>query len=203
MTTGTHDHLSRGDDEQATRSGGIVGVRLRGSSQVTFFSAQDPEIAVGSWVLVTTPEGEQPARIVIAPVQILLSQHEGPLAPILRVLPPDDVSRMEEISPPVARGVDMREGKSPVGARLLGGLGKSGRAMQGSPEAAMSPDLSYENAQYREAKAKGPQLGQRVGTETGDGIVVSLDVFKHLVTVRYDDRAHRETHSWAELVPPR
>ena len=116
-------------------------------------------------------------------------------------------------------------------ARLIGGLGKCGRTLCCSswlpiyPEVTMgmaknqdlslNPSkvsglcgrllccLSYENEQYRKAKQILPRLGQRISTPDGDGIVVSLQVLKELVTVRYTDPYRDQTYSAAELLSPR
>jgi hypothetical protein len=63
--------------------------------------------------------------------------------------------------------------------------------------------LSYENEQYRKAKQILPRLGQRITTAEGEGTVVSLQVLKELVTVRYSDPYRDETYPAAELLAPR
>jgi hypothetical protein len=62
---------------------------------------------------------------------------------------------------------------------------------------------SYENEQYKKAKQMLPRLGQRITTDQGEGIVVSLQVLKELITVRYADPYREETYSAAELLAPR
>lgn len=121
-------------------------------------------------------------------------------------------------------------------ARLLGGVGRCGRTLCCSswlpvfPEVSMNmaktqdlplnPSkvsgvcgrllccLSYENDQYRQQKALLPKLGQPVETPAGEGIVVSLQVLKELVTVRFRGETPDQSFSAAELglqarqVPP-
>jgi cell fate regulator YaaT (PSP1 superfamily) len=98
-------------------------------------------------------------------------------------------------------------------ARLLGGVGRCGRTLCCAswlpvyPEVSMNmaktqdlplnPSkvsgvcgrllccLSYENDQYRHQKNLLPKLGQPVQTPVGEGMVISLQVLRELVTVRF------------------
>lgn len=106
--------------------------------------------------------------------------------------------------------------------RLIGGLGKRGCMLDSPPSLTTYPDpsveiawgqdvplktgkmmaldesllsrLSHEDATYRQAKHGFPRLGQRVMTAQGVGIVASVQVFKKLVTVRYDDSNREEIY---------
>jgi cell fate regulator YaaT (PSP1 superfamily) len=112
-------------------------------------------------------------------------------------------------------------------ARLLGGVGRCGRTLCCSswlpvfPEVSMNmaktqdlplnPSkvsgvcgrllccLSYENDQYRQQKALLPKLGQQVETPAGEGIVVSLQVLRELVTVRFQGDTPDQSFTAAEL----
>src|SRR5215207_2218834 len=112
-------------------------------------------------------------------------------------------------------------------ARLLGGLGRCGRTLCCSswlpvfPEISMNmaknqyiplnPSkvsgvcgrllccLSYENDQYRQMKAVMPKLGQPITTPAGDGIVVSLQVLRELVTVRFQGETPDQTYAAVDL----
>jgi cell fate regulator YaaT (PSP1 superfamily) len=112
-------------------------------------------------------------------------------------------------------------------ARLLGGVGRCGRTLCCSswlpvfPEVSMNmaktqdlplnPSkvsgvcgrllccLSYENDQYRQQKALLPKLGQVVETPAGEGMVVSLQVLRELVTIRFNGEKPDQTFSAAEL----
>jgi cell fate regulator YaaT (PSP1 superfamily) len=112
-------------------------------------------------------------------------------------------------------------------ARLLGGVGRCGRTLCCAswlpvfPEVSMNmaktqdlplnPSkvsgvcgrllccLSYENDQYRQQKALLPKLGQPVETPAGEGIVVSLQVLRELVTVRFQGETPDQTFTAAEL----
>lgn len=73
-----------------------IGVRFRDSSRVYFYQVDDADLPQGSWVLVSTSRGTEPARTVIAPRQMLLNQLDGELQPIVRVLTEDDVQAIED-----------------------------------------------------------------------------------------------------------
>jgi cell fate regulator YaaT (PSP1 superfamily) len=112
-------------------------------------------------------------------------------------------------------------------ARLLGGVGRCGRTLCCAswlpvfPEVSMNmaktqdlplnPSkvsgvcgrllccLSYENDQYKQQKNLLPKLGQPVQTPMGDGMVISLQVLRELVTVRYQDETPDQTFTAADL----
>ena len=112
-------------------------------------------------------------------------------------------------------------------ARLLGGVGRCGRTLCCAswlpvyPEVSMNmaktqdlplnPSkvsgvcgrllccLSYENDQYRQQKNLMPKLGQPVQTPLGDGMVVSLQVLRELVTVRFQGETPDQTFTAEEL----
>ncbi|MGH2560917.1 MAG: PSP1 domain-containing protein [Thermomicrobiales bacterium] len=112
-------------------------------------------------------------------------------------------------------------------ARLLGGLGRSGRTLSCAswlldhPDTSMSmakaqdlllnPSkvsdvsgrlhgcLSYENEQYKQMKAVMPSLGQRVETPRGPGIVISLQILKELVSVRLEESNTQQVFASVDL----
>lgn len=293
------DRLANGDqvggcscssEEEARPENGdgsrVVGVRFRDSGRVYFFEAGDEAPEVGTWVACTTSRGQEAGRVVIAPHQMLMSQLDGPLKPIDRILSQDDVDRIEQHRKDASRvirrageisrhydfgvkvvaadyaldgrtvelsfsasdhsfvedlremlardlgvNVEMRHVGPRDEARLIGGLGKCGRTLCCSSWLPFYPDvsmgmaknqdlslnpskvsglcgrllccLSYENEQYRKAKQILPRLGQRITTADGEGMVVSLQVLKELVTVRYAEPYREQTYSAAELLAPR
>ena len=111
--------------------------------------------------------------------------------------------------------------------RLLGGVGRCGRTLCCAswlpvyPEVSMNmaktqdlplnPSkvsgvcgrllccLSYENDVYRNQKNLMPKLGQTVRTPAGDGMVMSLQVLRELVTVRFQGEIPDQTFTSAEL----
>ncbi len=261
----------------------VVGVRFRDSGRVYFFESNGAPLDVGTWVACTTSRGQEAGRVVVAPKQVVMSQLDGTLKPIERVLDEGDIARIEQqrtdaahvvrrageiaryydfgIKPVSAEfaldGSSVRiafsaEGHSFVEdframlvkdfgidvylhhvgprdeARLIGGLGKCGRTLCCSSWLPMYPEvtmgmaknqdlslnptkvsglcgrllccLSYENEQYRKAKQILPRLGQRISTPDGEGMVVSLQVLKELVTVRFADPWRDQVYQAAELL---
>ena len=112
-------------------------------------------------------------------------------------------------------------------ARLLGGVGRCGRTLCCSswlpfyPEVSMNMAktqdlplnpakvsgvcgrllccLSYENEQYRQQKAVMPRLGQIVGTPVGEGMVMSMQILRELVTVKFNSDMPDQFFSLSEL----
>ncbi len=88
------------EHEAVTALGGdsarAIGVRFRDSSRVYFYEVDQDELGVGSWVVVGTSRGEEAARVVISPRQMLLNQFDGDLEPVVRLLSDDDVAGIEQ-----------------------------------------------------------------------------------------------------------
>lgn len=278
------------EDDPAPESDGdassVVGVRFRDSGRVYFFQTNGAPLDVGTWVACTTSRGQEAGRVVVAPKQVVMSQLDGDLKPIERVLDETDIARIEQQRTDAARVV-RRAGEiaryydfgiKPVSAefaldgasvrvafsaedhsfvedframlvkdlgmdvylhhvgsrdeaRLIGGLGKCGRTLCCSSWLPMYPEvtmgmaknqdlslnptkvsglcgrllccLSYENEQYKKAKQILPRLGQRITTPDGEGMVVSLQVLKELVTVRFADPWRDQVYPAAELLEGR
>ena len=112
-------------------------------------------------------------------------------------------------------------------ARLLGGVGRCGRTLCCSswlpfyPEVSMNMAktqdlplnpakvsgvcgrllccLSYENEQYRQQKAVMPRLGQIVTTPVGEGMVMSMQILREIVTVKFNSDMPDQSFSLSEL----
>jgi len=112
-------------------------------------------------------------------------------------------------------------------ARLLGGVGRCGRTLCCAswlpvfPEVSMNMAktqdlplnpakvsgvcgrllccLSYENDVYRQQKQLLPKLGQTITTPSGEGQVISLQVLRELVSVRFPGDTPDQTFPAAEL----
>lgn len=112
-------------------------------------------------------------------------------------------------------------------ARLLGGVGRCGRTLCCAswlpfyPEVSMNMAktqdlplnpakvsgvcgrllccLSYENEQYRQQKAVMPRLGQIVETPVGEGMVMSMQILRELVTVKFNSDMPDQSFSLSEL----
>lgn len=156
--------------------GHVVGVRLRGSSQLRFFDTKDSDIRPGSWVLVLTESGQEPAQVVIAPQQMLSLGDEMSLETIVLTLTDSEIDRF---GIPADDGLPERD----CATRQIGGVGFHEASRDG---------VSRADAQYRRVKQELPRLGQRVETGQGRATVVALDVSSALVTIRYDETGEQE-----------
>ena len=65
----------------------IVGVRFKPAGRVVYFSADDRTIDFGAVVLAPGEDGPRPARVVIAPRQLLQSELAEPLPALIRSRP--------------------------------------------------------------------------------------------------------------------
>ena len=174
MTDTTIDHEDRH----------VVGVRFLDSSRAHFYVINAPAIEVGTWVLAPTPEGDTFARVVVAPDQVMCAQLDAHLLPLARALANDDVDLVPRLRTHSVNSGEREE------ARLIGGLG----LQVFSPDSHALSGTSYEDQEYRKKKHDLPMPGDRVRTTNGEGVIVSLDVFKGLATVRYDDPADEQIH---------
>lgn len=74
----------------------IVGVRFQQVGRVYFFNPVDLDLSINDYVVVETPHGNDIARVVIAPEQVLISEMNEPLKPILRKASADDIRKMRD-----------------------------------------------------------------------------------------------------------
>lgn len=168
----------------------IVGVRFRDSSRIHFFTVEDPGIGVDTWVVVPTPDGDQIARVVVAPEQVVCAQLNEQPIPIVRVLMPHDEEFVQVLHEKPLRAGQRGE------TRLIGGLGST--VILPSPFA--SQGVSLEDQHYRKMKQGLPMPGERVSTCDGEGVIANVDVFKGLATVRYDDPAGEQTYPVDDVI---
>ncbi len=75
----------------------VAGVRFRDSGRMYYFDAGATTLEPGDWVVVDTERGHEAGRVIIAPHQLLLSQLQGELRPVLRRLSEDDVATMDRL----------------------------------------------------------------------------------------------------------
>lgn len=75
----------------------IVGIRFKRAGKVYYFDAAGIELKVGDYVVVKTSRGMELGHVVIAPAQVLSSEVEEPLKPVLRKAEPEDIKRAEEL----------------------------------------------------------------------------------------------------------
>jgi cell fate regulator YaaT (PSP1 superfamily) len=75
----------------------VVGARFIDSGQVYYFESRRIELENGDWIVVDTSRGQEAARVVIAPHQVVASQLKGELKPVVRRMSDRDVARMEAL----------------------------------------------------------------------------------------------------------
>ncbi|MCC6943890.1 MAG: hypothetical protein IT335_04885 [Thermomicrobiales bacterium] len=75
----------------------VAGVRFIDSGQVYYYDAGPAQVALNDWVVVETSRGKEAAKVVIAPTNVAMSQINGELKPIERVMTADDVATMERM----------------------------------------------------------------------------------------------------------
>jgi cell fate regulator YaaT (PSP1 superfamily) len=75
----------------------IVGVRFKKASKIYYFDPAGLNLEVNDYVVVETTRGVEMGQVVIAPKQVLASNVEKPLKPVVRKAEPEDVKRTEEL----------------------------------------------------------------------------------------------------------
>ena len=76
----------------------IVGVRFKRAGRVYYFDPAGIELEVYDYVVVKTTRGLELGQVVIAPKQVLASEIEGVLKPVVRKAEPEDIERAEEFA---------------------------------------------------------------------------------------------------------
>jgi cell fate regulator YaaT (PSP1 superfamily) len=75
----------------------IVGVRFKRAGRIYYFDPAGLELEINDWVVVETTRGLEVARVVIAPKQVLSSEVETPLKPVVRKAEQKEVQHSEEM----------------------------------------------------------------------------------------------------------
>jgi cell fate regulator YaaT (PSP1 superfamily) len=102
----------------------IVGVRFKDAGRVFYFDAGGLSLEVGQRVVVQTPQGSEVARVVIAPDQVVASEINEPLNPVLRIAEASDLEQADSLKEAVQRDLEaarkkVEEHNLPM--RLVGG----------------------------------------------------------------------------------
>ncbi|MBI2953170.1 MAG: stage 0 sporulation family protein [Chloroflexi bacterium] len=250
----------------------IVGVRFKRAGKIYYFSPGGLDLEVEERVVVETARGSEIGYVVIAPKQILDSEIQEPLRPVLRKASPEELHQMDVFKGKerdalrkcgekiahhglpmklvgaeynfdgsrltfyfTADGrVDFRELVKDLGAtfrtrielrqigvrdeaKMLGGLGRCGRAlccssflgdfspvsikMAKDQDLPLNPMkisgicgrllccLSYENETYCAGRQHLPHTGEQVSTPHGPGKVVGVNVIKDSISVRLESES--------------
>jgi cell fate regulator YaaT (PSP1 superfamily) len=75
----------------------IVGVRFKRAGRVYYFDPADIELEVNDYVVVKTSRGLEMGRVVIAPEQVMESELEEPLKPVIRKAEAEDIEQTREL----------------------------------------------------------------------------------------------------------
>lgn len=75
----------------------IVGIRFKKAGKVYYFDSAGIELEVGDCIVVNTNRGMELGHVVIAPGQVLASEIDEPLKPVIRKAEPEDIKRSEEL----------------------------------------------------------------------------------------------------------
>jgi cell fate regulator YaaT (PSP1 superfamily) len=74
----------------------IVGIRFKRAGKVYYFDPAGIELEVNERVVVETSRGLEIGQIVIAPKQVLASEVNEPLKPVVRKAEPEDIRQVQE-----------------------------------------------------------------------------------------------------------
>ncbi len=75
----------------------VVGIRFKRAGKVYYFDAGDIELEVNDYAVVKTSRGLELGHVVIAPGQILASEIEETLSPVVRKAEPEDIQQEDEL----------------------------------------------------------------------------------------------------------
>lgn len=76
----------------------IVGVRFKRASKAYYFDPAGLKLEVNDYVVVETASGLELGKVVIAPKQVIASEVEKPLKPVVRKAGPEDIKRAQELA---------------------------------------------------------------------------------------------------------
>lgn len=75
----------------------VVGVRFKRTGKVYYFDPGEIDLKVNDYVIVGTDRGLGLGQVVISPRQVLASDVNKPLKPIVRLAEPEDIQRAQEL----------------------------------------------------------------------------------------------------------
>ena len=76
----------------------IVGVRFKRAGRIYYFDPGDIDLKVNDHVVVQTARGLELGRVAIAPDQVLASEINAPLKPVVRKAADEDIERAQELA---------------------------------------------------------------------------------------------------------
>jgi len=75
----------------------ITGIRFKRAGKVYYFDAGEIELQAGDYAVVKTSRGTELGHVVIAPGQVVASETEETLSPVIRKAEPEDIAKEEEL----------------------------------------------------------------------------------------------------------
>jgi cell fate regulator YaaT (PSP1 superfamily) len=75
----------------------ILGIRFKRAGRVYYFDPADFDLAVNDYVVVKTSRGLEMGQVVIAPEQVMDSELEEPLKPVIRKAEAEDIEQAREL----------------------------------------------------------------------------------------------------------
>ncbi len=75
----------------------IVGIRFKRAGKVYYFNPSGIDLEVSDYVVVETVRGLELGQVVISPKQVLASDVEQPLKPVVRKAEPEDIQHVQEL----------------------------------------------------------------------------------------------------------
>ncbi len=75
----------------------IVGIRFKKAGKVYYFDPAGIDLTVNDYVVVETTRGLELGQVVISPRQVLTSDVDKPLKPVVRKANPEDIERAREL----------------------------------------------------------------------------------------------------------
>ena len=110
--------------EEPDAAQAVVGVRFKEAGRVFYFDAGGLSLEVGQRVVVQTTQGSEMARVVIAPDQVLASEINEPLNPVLRIAETSDLEQADSLKDTVRGDLEVARKKveeHDLPMRLVGG----------------------------------------------------------------------------------
>ncbi|UCH43037.1 MAG: stage 0 sporulation family protein [Dehalococcoidales bacterium] len=75
----------------------VVGVRFKRAGKIYYFDPAGIDLEVNDYVVVETTRGLELGRVVISPGQVLASDVNKPLKPVVRKAEPEDIQRVQDL----------------------------------------------------------------------------------------------------------
>jgi len=97
----------------------VLGARTPGLGRVRFCEARLPDPALGDWISIPGPAGEEPAQVVVTPQQVVLERLPRPLPAVTRRLTHEEIRRVADLTEQARAALDraldvVREAGLPV-----------------------------------------------------------------------------------------